>query len=77
MNDKNPVHVVEDTPDHEPEHVKTPRFDRKKIAKIAGTAAAVLGGLVLFAAAMKQSGKNELAEDLEELSKTNDETPAA
>lgn len=61
MTDNNPVTVVTDTDPGTPEDtVVTARFNRKKIARIAGTATAVLGGLAVFGAVMKSRGRNEV-----------------
>lgn len=61
MTENNPVTVVTDTDPGTPEDtVVTARFNRKKIARIAGTATAVVGGLAIFASVMKSRGRNEV-----------------
>jgi hypothetical protein len=64
MNDQAPVTVTTDNnPSTTEDTVVTARFNRKKLAQWAGTAAAVVGGLAIFGSVMKTRGKAELIED--------------
>jgi hypothetical protein len=75
MTENNPVHVVKETDPTTPEDtVVTARFNRKKIARIAGTATAVLGGLAVFGAVMKARGRNEVLDLAGEISSDSNET---
>lgn len=65
MNAPNPVTVTPENNPGTPEDTVVPaRFNRKKLAKVAGTATAVVAALALFGSAMKKSGKKEFIEDV-------------
>ena len=71
------VHVVTDVGNPD-ETVVTTRFNRKKIAKIGATAAAVVTGLAFFGAAMKKRGRDEFIEDVHTANgEDSDETAAS
>lgn len=75
MNDQNPVTVVTDTDPGTPEDtVVTARFNRKKIARWAGTATAVVGALAVFGAVQKARGRNEALDAVGDLSDDTDES---
>lgn len=65
MSESQPIEVVTElSSDTEKDTTLVARFNRKKVAKIAGTATAVVGALALFGAAMKRRGKEEFIDDV-------------
>lgn len=77
MNDQAPVKVDADTNASTGETAVTARFNRKKLAQWAGTAAAVVGGLAIFGSVMKTRGKAELIEDARCSSDDTDDADAS